>query len=130
MSEAQHALTPWKVGYEDNYHSAGSPNCKDTCGKGESPIRVEGSMHYMPTDLVGDIISADGDHVVCLGHDYDDYGSVNQADAEFICRAVNSYDALLAACRFGLKRCEDNGFPNGDLAIVLREAIQKDEETR
>ncbi len=31
---------------------------------------------------------------------------------------------LLAALEFTLKRCEDNGFPNGDLAVMVRAAIR------
>jgi hypothetical protein len=38
-------------------------------------------------------------------------------------------DALLAACKFALKRCEENGFPHGDLATKLRDTIEFAEES-
>jgi hypothetical protein len=52
---------------------------------------------------VEDIVAADGTHVVCFGHDYDDYGSMSsQADAEFIAAAP----ALVAMLREALVRSQ------------------------
>lgn len=68
MSETPHSPIPWKVVME-----------------------IAGQS-------VEDIVDAKGEHVVCFGHDYDEYGSVGKADADFICTAVNAHQALVDAC--------------------------------
>lgn len=40
-------------------------------------------------------------------------------------REAETHKTLLNACKFALKRCEENGFPQGDLAIKLRDAIEE-----
>lgn len=40
---------------------------------------------------------SDATHVVCLGHDYEDYGEVSAADGRFIAAAVNYVRATLAS---------------------------------
>lgn len=98
---------PWRVVYAESSHRAGSPACLETCGAGRTPDRVyheaPGSyliraipqlanvteMHAFSSDLVDDIVDGTGRHVVCFGHDYDDYGSVSKADAELLVASVN-----------------------------------------
>lgn len=49
---------------------------------------------------VGDITAPGNHHVVCFGHDYDEYGSIdNVADAAFIAHARDDIPALLAEVR-------------------------------
>jgi hypothetical protein len=42
------------------------------------------------------LAAPDATHVVCFGHDYDDYGDVKGPDAEFIAHARTDVPALLA----------------------------------
>lgn len=101
---------PWQVHYMETTHRLDSPICKETCGKGNLPIRLEHSsqkeaaryrgiteMHVnQDLDLVVDIIADDDSHVFCTGHDYDEAGVVAPNDAEFIAHARADIDFLLS----------------------------------
>ena len=57
-------------------------------------------IHVFDADAVEDILGiSDEDHIVCFGHDYDDYGHVSVEDATFIVQAVNAHDALVSALK-------------------------------
>lgn len=45
------------------------------------------------------IASADGQHPVCFGHDYDDYGSIDEVTAKHIVIACNAFPELIAALK-------------------------------
>jgi hypothetical protein len=58
-----------------------------------------------------DILSQGGEHVVCMGHDYDEYGSIaNQADRILIAAAPD----LLAACYQAVSVLKHFNYINGD----------------
>lgn len=107
---------PWKIRMSTTTHYSGSPLCKDRCGKGEipkivpiapSPAWPDSVGHELVSDeSVDDIVDANGDHVVCTGHDYDDGGYVSLPDAEFIVRACNAHQALVDALDDLLDRYE------------------------
>jgi hypothetical protein len=101
-------VTPgeWCVKYHEFSHADGSPACAETCGKHQTPIRVEAGgmsdgpfagrdLHVMGSEFVQDIV-AGGTHVVCFGHDYSDSGSVKAEDAEFIAAAPRLVGNLIA----------------------------------
>ena len=45
------------------------------------------------------IVAANGDHVVCAGHYYDEAGFTDRPDCEFIVRACNSHHPLVEALK-------------------------------
>ena len=59
-------------------------------------VKLGGIEPCLPTDprWVEEIIAADGTHVVCFGHDYDEYGSISLEDAQLIAAAPDLLDAL------------------------------------
>lgn len=119
----QHSPLPWRVVLSEYAHRKGSPICEETCGRGEVPIRTEYMApsaswpdpegHVMKSTIVEDVVAADESHVICTGHDYNDGGHVEFADANFIVRACNSYDELLAALKGlverALEECDTTG---------------------
>lgn len=69
----KHTPLPWRIG---------------------SDLRGGSETHH-------DIVGADGHHVVCSGHDYDEGGIISlRVDANLIVKAVNCHDELIAALRF------------------------------
>ena len=67
------------------------------------------------------IIAADGSHVVCAGHDYDEFGLIpSRDDARLIAAAPD----LLEACRRALRDATEW---DGDMSEVLEAAIAKAE---
>lgn len=82
------------------------------------------------------IVGTDGHHVVCFGHDYDDYGRIDPADAVFIVRAVNCHQTLVDALKAALPWIDpdEHGLTNyeearrvRDLALIaLMQVEQKD----
>ena len=122
---------PWRVKLSEIRHRQGSPICLETCDKGGTPVRVEHDtpeeakrqgwegvteLHVFLTDSVEDIISEDGTHVVCFGHDYDDYGSVSHANARLIAAAPD----LLAIAKRALN---ESARVRPDFAADIRTAI-------
>lgn len=106
--QVAHSPLPWRVARSEATHRKGSNACQERCGGGTTPIRIEhdhdarwaeSEIHVMGTGHVDDITDAVDGHVVCFGHDYDDYGYVALTDAEFIVRACNNFDAVLDALR-------------------------------
>jgi len=47
----------------------------------------------MQIDRVADVMGANGEHVVCFGHDYDDYGGCDVDDARLIAAAPDLFTA-------------------------------------
>ncbi len=87
---------PLTVKYESMEHKPGSPDCRSTCGRGQIPDWVtEDGHHGYWSDFVLDILDADGDHVVCFGHDYDEYGRIEADHAKKFVQAVNNHPALV-----------------------------------
>lgn len=68
------------------------------------------------TDTVEDILGADDTHVVCTGHDYDEGGHVNVADARLIAAAP----ALLAALKALRKAADDSVYNQGPTDQMLK----------
>ena len=100
-----HTPGPWRVVFRESAHRKDSPYCLEHCGNGEVPVRIyheettadwpEPEMHVMEfTNIVDDIVAADGTHVVCLGHDYNDAGTVSAEDAILIAAAPELLYAL------------------------------------
>ena len=97
---------PWRVAYRKNVHRSGSPVCLETCGKGDKPLAIEHDedkghygtteLHIMPSDFVDDVVDAEGGHLICTGHDYDEGGYIGANDAEFIAHAPSDVEYLLA----------------------------------
>lgn len=98
----------------EGWHRKNSPGCKEECERrGLIPVRVE---HDSPEEalkwggdasntelhvieyhgFVDDILSINGEHVFCTGHDYNERGMIGKADAEFIAHAPEDIDFLLA----------------------------------
>lgn len=103
MSETKATARPWRVGYGESEHKAGSTACHETCGKGLIQPVVKGRLHILQSfSSVDDILAADGTHVVCFGHDYDDYGEVSVEDARLIVLAVNNFDEMREALKLML----------------------------
>ena len=100
---ADHTPGPWTVKLSEHRHRKGSSACLERCGHGAVPIRIEqdspegairsGSPNELELhvllipDQVEDVMAADGTHVVCTGHDYNDGGHVSPADARLIAAA-------------------------------------------
>ena len=60
------------------------------------PWRAVLSYSGMPAAGVSDIIGLNDEHVVCFGHDYDEYGYMAVEDAEFCAHARQDIPALIA----------------------------------
>ena len=98
---------PWHVKRDVLEHRKGSPHCEGTCGRGKVPDRVYHDnggygrwehvteVHAVELDSVEDIVSANGSHVFCGGHDYDERGVIGLPDANYIVTACNAYPALV-----------------------------------
>jgi hypothetical protein len=88
---------PWTVVYCTTSHRPGSPACAESCGSGRVPddIDPDGSHRFILRDNVEDVTSGD-DHIICTGHDYDDFGYISPEVAEFIGCARTDIPALLA----------------------------------
>lgn len=92
---------PWAADWRYEEHGAGSPSCIETCGRGKQPdcVRHEGTRyesHSFRTTIVEEVLGANGQHVVCFGHDYDDYGSVGDEDGAFIAEAPSDIAWLVS----------------------------------
>lgn len=68
---------------------------------------------------VDDILDANGNHAMCHGHDYDEYGTISLADAAFIVRAVNAHDRLVAALKIADELLERNGIERPGIRATL-----------
>jgi hypothetical protein len=105
-----HTPGPWTVKFAEARHRKGSPICLERCGRGAVPVRIktdshenatrsgypnELELHVLLCDFIDDVMAADGTHVVCTGHDYNDGGYVSVDDARLIAAAPD----LLAACK-------------------------------
>lgn len=110
---AEHSPLPWSIAWSESRHRKDSYSCVESCGKGAKPIRVEHDtpkdavkhggdatnteLHVMHHDGIDDVLDANGKHVICLGHGYDDQGLIaNSHDAALIVTAVNNHASLLA----------------------------------
>jgi hypothetical protein len=104
---------PWQAEFSVTEHVKGSPACESACvAQGRVPFRVEtkpiehdwrhlkrgelAEFHAFRDRSVDDVLGANGEHVVCFGHDYDDYGYVSAEDAEFIAAARSFIPDALA----------------------------------
>jgi hypothetical protein len=101
---------------------------------------VDQKRSPLPWSLVGgtndckwvqDITAADDNHVVCMGHDYNEGECfISVADARFIVTACNAFPELVAALQ--LVRSWQDGNPNlggrglpADIAAVVRQTLAK-----
>lgn len=105
-----HTPGPWSVKLSESRHRKGSPLCHQECGDNRRVLTSieltsvedakqwggETEIHVLTTDHVEDVIAADGTHVVCTGHDYEDSGYVSLADARLIAAAPDLLAALKA----------------------------------
>lgn len=74
-------------------------------------------------DSPGDVFGPNGEHVVCFGHDYDDYGAFeSMADARLIAAAP---DLLKAAEAIADKWPRFEGIEPAIEVVALRAALAK-----
>src|SRR3990167_284228 len=81
----------FSIKWGETEHKPGSPKCLETCSEGIVPIRITRYGYHViqSKDYIKDIIADDGRHLICLGHGYDDYGSI---DVEFIRQIVQDWE--------------------------------------
>lgn len=85
----------WHVNYILKSHIAGGM-CPVDCGETRimSEIRGDGKIaHTIRTKYIDDIVDDKGTHIICFGHDYDDYGGAEDADLLLIVQAVNHWQS-------------------------------------
>lgn len=84
-------------------HDCTGPEQRCVCGfvsPSADPVHTPGPWHPLEDPYEDCIVAANGDHVVCCGHDYDEYGIIpNGADKRLIAAAPD----LLQAAREALE---------------------------
>lgn len=97
---AQSTPGPWRMVAETRAVE-GSPYEQSLRLKYGQPLRTESDERarawlIYPDDSVNDIVSeADGSHVFCPGHDYDEHGHMSIEDASFCAHAREDIPYLL-----------------------------------
>ena len=93
---------PWEVSYWYEWHRADSRRCAETCGRGKTPLATRMAVkyeHHATGRSVEDIVVAGRHHLICPGHGYEESGSIDEAEAEFIAHARSDVPWLLAEVR-------------------------------
>lgn len=144
MAEAEQ----WRVEWSYVFHAEKSPHCAETCGRGQVPLETKlernGVTYHAVERSVDDIVSASGGHVVCLGHDYDDSGSMAyeiaaqivaehngraalMAEVERLAEALEAAEYKLYQCSVGHGVADHRNYPcdlPGEARIIMIEALR------